>query len=262
LSDDAPSLGRADAAVIDGWAHCGIRRFRPIEDVLGFLDRVGIDQAVLVQPLGDDDNDYLVDVSATHRDRVRSVGVVAGDRPDRATVLDRLAAAGCSGVRMTAADLISDPVFAAEAAEAGLVIAIHTPDGVSAILPIAGWIGSLGRPVVITHLGMPTLKDGVLGRGAEILAFAEMANVHILFSGFAMAALDPYRALIGLIRDVNTAFGPDRILWGSNYPLADGPEVVRDLQFLRSGPLGLTEEAFAAMTATNARRLWFESPSG
>lgn len=249
-------IGRA---AVDGWAHCGIRRFRPIEDVLRFLDDVGIEQAVIVQPLGDLDNGYLLEVAARHGDRVRAIGVVAADATDRAATLERLADAGCAGVRMTAADLVRDPTFAAEASAAGLTIAIHAPDGLAGVLPLAGAIGELERPVVVAHLGMPTVVDGALDRGTEILAFATMPNVHVLLSGLAMACPYPYDPLLGLVRDVVTAFGPDRVMWGSNYPLAEAEETTRDLELIGSDAFGLTPEVVAALTGATARRFWFES---
>jgi predicted TIM-barrel fold metal-dependent hydrolase len=248
--------------VIDGWAHCGIRRFRPIDDVMRFLDRVGIEQAVIVQPLGDFDNDYLLEVAARHRDRLRSVGVVAADRPDRAASLVRLAEAGCAGVRMAAADLSRDPTFAAETSAAGLAIAVHASDGAPGVASLAGAIGGLERPVIVTHLGMPTVVDGVLVQGTEILPLAAVPNVFVLLSGLAMACPYPYGPLRELVHDVVMAFGPQRVMWGSNYPLTEVDETTRDLELIRSEAFGLTPEAVAAITAVTARQLWFDSLSG
>lgn len=260
MTDGAGPSVAIHHVVIDGWAHCGIRRFRPIEEVLSFLEAVGIDQAVIVQPLRDDDNEYLLEVAAAHRDRVRCIGVVAADSPNRAATLDRLAVAGAAGVRITSSDLIANPKFAAEAAAAGLVVAIHAPDGVATLAPMAGLLGSLETRVVVAHLGMPTVVDGRLDRGSEITMLAGAPNVHVLLSGLALATPYPYGPLVGLVREVVGAFGPDRILWGSNYPLAEAPEAVRDLALITSSTFGLTMDDISAITATTARRLWFEWP--
>jgi hypothetical protein len=37
--------------MIDGYAHCGLSKYRPVEDVLDVMRSAGVDRAVLCQPL-------------------------------------------------------------------------------------------------------------------------------------------------------------------------------------------------------------------
>jgi hypothetical protein len=48
--------------IVDGYAHCGISRYQPVEIVLDTMAQAGVDRAVLCQHLGEYDNSYLAEV--------------------------------------------------------------------------------------------------------------------------------------------------------------------------------------------------------
>lgn len=245
------------ALVVDAWAHCGIRKFRPIGDVLRFMDAVGIHAAVLAQPLGDDDNDYLAGVAGAHRDRIRAIGYAAPNAPDLAGVLARLVETGFAGVRVVATDLKRDPSIGNTASNLGLALAVHAPYGTAGLEEALPEVRA-GSPIVITHLGMPLVENGRLQRGRELLDLARRPDILVTLSGLAMVCPYPYVPLVRHIRDVVAAFGPTRIMWGSNYPLGEDGEARSDLELVGSGRFCPDSEAVGHVLGGTANEVWFE----
>jgi predicted TIM-barrel fold metal-dependent hydrolase len=69
----------------------------------------------------------------------------------------------------------------------------------------------------------------------------------------------PYAALEDLIRRALQAFGPERIMWGSNFPVCgeDPAEYRRGADLVQEHHWGLDSRAAELITDTTARRLWF-----
>jgi acetylornithine deacetylase/succinyl-diaminopimelate desuccinylase-like protein/predicted TIM-barrel fold metal-dependent hydrolase len=87
--------------------------------------------------------------------------------------------------------------------------------------------------VLVSHLGLPDpASDGIVGESADlaeaasrlasVLPLAQYPGVHVKLSGFYAIALPeeehPHLNVHPLIRALLTAFGPDRLLWGSDFP--------------------------------------------
>ena len=69
----------------------------------------------------------------------------------------------------------------------------------------------------------------------------------------------PHEALYPLIEQAVAAFGPQRILWGSNYPVVGSQEdYTADLRLLLDGGLPVPREAIGQIAGENAKRLWFD----
>jgi len=70
----------------------------------------------------------------------------------------------------------------------------------------------------------------------------------------------PHGQLDELIAATIAAFGPDRVLWGSNFPVGgvDQASYDRDVDLMLSGRWGLDAPAVELVTEDNARRIWFE----
>ena len=47
---------------IDGYCHCGISKYQPVDVVLRVMNKHAVDRAVLCQHLGEYDNSYLAEV--------------------------------------------------------------------------------------------------------------------------------------------------------------------------------------------------------
>jgi L-fuconolactonase len=68
----------------------------------------------------------------------------------------------------------------------------------------------------------------------------------------------PHQALWPLVGDAFTHFGPNRIAWGSNYPVVGTKDdYSADLHLLLDGKLPIPKEAIPKIAGENAQRLWF-----
>jgi predicted TIM-barrel fold metal-dependent hydrolase len=68
----------------------------------------------------------------------------------------------------------------------------------------------------------------------------------------------PHEPLYPLIAQAIDAFGANRILWGSNYPVVGTVEdYTADLRLLLDDRLPVPGEAIAKIAGENAVRLWF-----
>ena len=209
-----------------------------LDDYLGLLDRHSVSHGVLVQPsfLGTD-NHYFLDAIARHPRRLRGVAVV-----DPGTPLDdlrALRARGNTGVRVNLVGL-DIPDFAApewrallgHLRELDAHLEIHRdardlPTLLAALLPS-------GCRLVVDHLGRPDPALGNADPGfAALLRAAESGRVWVKLSAAYRSARAPRLAIESrdaalAIRDADAAratarallaaFGPQRLVWGSDWP--------------------------------------------
>lgn len=192
----------------------------PVDTLLSVLDAHGVDGAVLVQPsFLSTDNAYLLKALTQHPDRFRGVAVVDAEAGQSA--LEDLRAAGIAGLRLNLMhgplpDLSTDRwrgLFA-RAASVGLHIQLHLDASMAAaVLPP---ILDAGAVVVIDHFGRPDP-----GLGAEDPAWRSILDLgHDGRHRVKLSA--PYR-LGGVVPEtlmpaLLTTFGPDGLLWGSDFP--------------------------------------------
>jgi predicted TIM-barrel fold metal-dependent hydrolase len=233
--------------VIDAYCHCGVSKYLPLPAVQDVLRRAGVERAVLVQHLGEYDNGYLESVAREHGASFRAVALVDPERPGWPGALDAVAASGAfAGLRLTGEMLARRPELARRAADRGLVLVLELPEGVGPSVPAIRALGESGASVVISHLGYPRPDGG------ELLELADVPSVHALLTEY------PHRRLLPFTIDALEAFGPERVLWGSNFPVCGGAdEYVENLVYLRTGGYGLSPDEVRAVTHANAERLWF-----
>lgn len=68
----------------------------------------------------------------------------------------------------------------------------------------------------------------------------------------------PYQPLWPLISQALESFGPDRMLWGGNYPVGDEEGgYVREAELIRTGSLPFSGDALHKVTCTTALKAWF-----
>ena len=74
-------------------------------------------------------------------------------------------------------------------------------------------------PVIINHLGLPILADGLAQWRAGLTALAAMPQVAIKLSGagFIHAPFDP-AAFADIVQEVIALFGTDRVMVATNFP--------------------------------------------
>jgi predicted TIM-barrel fold metal-dependent hydrolase len=236
-------LGRAGAAPrgteeVDTHAHVFLkdlpmangRRYAPTYDAsmdayLEQLDTLGIARGVLVQPsfLGVD-NSYLLRGIAQHAHRLRGVAVVEPSMAE--TELAALRRQGIAGVRLNligqATPDFRDPVqaaFLARLAKVGLFAEVQ----VEARRLAAVAEGILGAKVrlVVDHFGRPDAALGVddpgfrylLSLGPKGRTWVKLSGAYRLAPGQRGQDIATQAAAL-----LVTHFGPERLMWGSDWP--------------------------------------------
>jgi L-fuconolactonase len=238
---------------IDGYSHCGISKYLPVDAVLRVMEKADVERAVLVQHLGEFDNSYLEACVAKHPDRFTAVGLVDHLSADWSHALDKIAQSGCfSGIRIPEEALTENAAFCEGVMARSLVPLLDLPGGVGRLIERVRELARVRPdvPVVISHLGYPEVDDGRMVRGHEIVELAAEPSMTVLLSGQSQFCEYPYAPLADLRDSVLGAFGPDRVMWGSNFPyLTDEDDYVRDLS--------LTAPLAAGVRGGTAQRVFF-----
>ena len=204
----------------------------PIAAAARTLAASGIDRGVLVQPaFPGEDNRYVAECARAEPDKFAAVCVVDPRVPAACERLEHWVAQGCRGLRLR-------PLFAAEApsfgdpatfplweaaARLGVVVSLLSgPEHNATIAALAERFPQV--PIVIDHLGHPDVAAGVAEPGFQkLLALGKRDNVFVKLSGFYhfSRAPYPYRDCAKHCDAVYNAFGPLRLLWGSDFPHVD-----------------------------------------
>ncbi len=207
-------------------AECGDAR-----DLDSVLAAHGFAGALLVNPSSGygDDNTCMLDALARGGGRHRGIARVALDvRPAR---LRTLARRGVVGIRR---DLVgegtgqlADPAFtrlARTLADQDLVLEIHCEAGQA--IAVAQAADRLPCRLVIDHCGRPDPRAGVRAPAFRaLLGLAELPRIALKISGaFRFGHRAPsYDDADVAARALIAAFGPDRCVWGSDWPFVRMP---------------------------------------
>jgi L-fuconolactonase len=200
-----------------------------VADLLPQLAATGVDRLVLVQAADDDgDTDTMLAEADAHPEVVGVVAWVPLDDRDRAAArLDLLARHGrLGGIRSLIHDRADPDWILSPAADAGLGLVAEAGlafDYVTAGPAALAHLPSIGRRhpdlrIVVDHLGKPpvggdlTVWEGLLRRAAE--------NPHVVAK---VSGLDPARpeALRPVLDVALDAFGPERLMYGGDWPVSD-----------------------------------------
>jgi L-fuconolactonase len=222
----------------------------------------GVDRAMLCQHLGEYDNGYLQGVVNSHNDRFAATCLVDFSSPHALNELRHWHNTGSfRGLRLVSAALEKYFELCLETLFLGMNIVLYAQEGVAgAIQPLRRLArqAAEGR-IVISDLGNPKVDGNRLICGEELLELAPEQNIYIQFSGLSMFCSYPYRPLQPFIREVVAAFGAQRVLWGSNFPVSAGEadSYRRDLLFVRSSDLGLRATEIEQIMGQTADKIWF-----
>jgi L-fuconolactonase len=241
----SPTTVRASAAaegmtIVDSHCHATPVWYADIDALVFEQDRNNVEHAVLVQIGNFFDNTYQFDAVKHFPGRFANVVIADYRQPDAADTLAKLADQGISGVRIGATTRSpGDDPFMIWKAAAKLGLSITT-GGRSAnftdpeFAQIVEAIPDV--PVVIEHLGStdnPTedpIDDDVF---AQIFSLSRYPNVYMKIHGLGefnkrstfptppFPFDKPIRPMLDMVYD---AFGPQRMMWGSDYPLVNQRE--------------------------------------
>lgn len=258
--------------IVDTHCHVSSSWYEPIETLLFQMEQNNVASALLVQMAGEFDNTYQTQCAERYPDRLASIVIVDTNQLDAPDKLAVLAAQGAAGVRLFANTRSpgADP-FAIwrKAEELKLVVSCGgSADGFAAA-EFAQTVEAVpDLPIIIEHLG--GVKDANCPEAPYPLAqkifdLARYPNTYIKIHGlgeFAVrnmpATAFPFAQPIPpFLQMAYDAFGPERMMWGSDYPPVSGREGYRNsLQFTLAQFEGKPQSALEQIFGGTARKLF------
>jgi predicted TIM-barrel fold metal-dependent hydrolase len=250
--------------ITDAYGHCGLRKYKPVEDVRAIMQRNGVVRAVLAQHLGEYDNSYIEGIVAAAPRKFAGVFLVDLASERAADDVTRWTRRGVfRGIRMPAESLATQRALWQWAAHLRLNFVVY-----GAIAAHARELGRFAREnaqsvIQIAHLAFPVAAESpAFNSTRPALALAEQPNVVVQISGMHSSGVAPYENLVPWIRMLHSAFGATRLVYGSNFPVMKEDSVYSaEIDLIRRGQLGIPERAAEAVLNSNAVRVWFSGRS-
>ncbi|MFN2199557.1 MAG: amidohydrolase family protein [Caldilineaceae bacterium] len=220
-------------SIVDAHCHCTPIWYEPVESLLYQMDHNHVEKAILIQINGYYDNEYQFDCVRHYPDRLASVVMVDTQEQNALDQLERCAERGACGLRLHA-DTRSpgdDPLAIwRKASELGLAISCAGTPSQLASTDFDALVQALpDLAIIIEHLGGCTAWDPpeTAALHERVFALAAYNNVHMKIHGLGefcvrnMPVAGPFpfdRAGLPLLQRAYDAFGPERIMWGSDFP--------------------------------------------
>jgi L-fuconolactonase len=235
------------------------------ELLLAALDETGLDGAVCVQPRAYGyDHAYLAEVAKQYPERISAVCLVNPVRPSAPRELRRLAEDGFRGLRLIPlasrdatwlAGPEADDVFDA-AADLGLPVSVLArSDQLVDVVRRAR--RSPGATVVVDHLGL--IDPVALEESLRLLqTCAAERNVVVKVSALSELSHQqwPYADVLSVIDPVLDMFGPERVVFGTDWPhCLERGTYAGQWSALVEG-LDLDPNDHLGLFGQNAKRMW------
>jgi L-fuconolactonase len=215
--------------LVDSHCHASLAWYAPVESLLHEMDSNGVERAILIQIVREYDNTYQQECARRYPDRFVSVVHVNGTQADATARLEQLAADGATGVRL-GADLRSpgdDPLAIWRTADRlGLAISLYRNGTDPALVEeLATALPTLR--IVLEHYTGRASSPAEQEFRPRVASLARFPNVLVKVTGlgeFAQRALPvrypfPFEEPIpSNLEAAYAAFGPGRMMWGSDYP--------------------------------------------
>jgi predicted TIM-barrel fold metal-dependent hydrolase len=251
-----------------GLVHSGQRVKQPLHatpaDLLRTADASGVDVIVITPASVYPDNGYHLGAAATAPSRLR---VTVGLDPRWPNAVEQLRvhkSAGALGVRIIPGSLpIEGPddeaalaALTDEAAELGLLVQWTAP------LNLTNGIDLVARRhpetvQILDHLGLPPDSSN-LADLARIRELARIPRLHVKLSGLPALSRQeyPFRDAWSWAEGVVDAFGPERTMWASDWPMSGESASHRQLLDLVDEFPFLDDAARRAVRSTTPSRVW------
>lgn len=233
------------------------------------MAEAGVDKAVIVQPINYlYDNRYVADCLRRFPRKFEAIGLVNRNAPDAPDQLERLVAEDrFSGLRIHLARPDDPSEWAAPEQNAvwqraeklgSLFIVFGPASHLPAIEPIIRRFPSV--PVILDHIGgAPIDEDEPFPLLNNVLRLADCPNVYVKFTPQVHQSSLPYphEDTFETYRRIYDVFGPERLMWGTDFPW-----VLRNIGYLRALKLFrihldfLTDEDKEWLFYKTALKLW------
>jgi predicted TIM-barrel fold metal-dependent hydrolase len=234
------------------------------EQLIECMDGAGVDFAIVVHPEPyQDDHRYLDHCLAAGKGRLKGTLLLFADRegsvekmPDLAKRLDVVAA------RIHAYAPERLPPFGKpklrglwkQAADLGLAVQLHfEPRYATGFEPLIKEFAE--TRVIVDHLGRPL--QGTPEEHAVVVRWSRFDNVVMKFSSLSPSSTYPHRDLKPIVKELASAYGADRLIYGGGFGAGATPESYRAaLDNGRSYIAHLGAEDQAKIMGENAVRLF------
>lgn len=239
-------------------------RFAP-EDFLAHAAPNGVSRAVLVQmSFYGFNNYYLFDTIRDYPGVFSGIGIVDVDGQFPSLAMTLLAQFGVRGFRITGPFNRSgmEDMWRCGADRRLAMCALINPDALDELDRMCTRYP--GTPVVIDHLARIGADGQVRDADVQNLcSLARHANVFVKVSAFYALGRKtaPYLDLVPMIRRVFDAYGPQRLMWGSDSPfqVQDGHTYAASVALVRDHLDFLTDDDRAWLLQHTAESLFFPS---
>ena len=233
------------------------------------MDEVGVDKAVIVQPIYYlFDNRYVADCLRRFPGRFAAIGLVDPKAPDAVDRLEKLVREdGFGGLRIHSSRLDHPSEWAApdqdplwrRSEELGTCFIVHGPAAnLPHLEPIIGRFPEV--PVVLDHIGgAPTNEEAPFPLLSHVLDLARFPKVYVKLTPQAHKSELPFphADTFPAFRRIYDAFGPQRLMWGTNFPgVMKGVGYGPALEMFRDHVDFLTDDDKAWLFHRTALQVW------
>ena len=233
------------------------------------MAEAGVEKAVIVQPIHYlYDNRYVADCLARFPGRFAAVCLLDPKEPAAPDQLEELVRGrGFGGMRLHLSRQ-EDPSALAASDQDPLWRRVEELNVCLIVLGRAAELPALepivyrfpGVKVVLDHLGGPPVGEEtthtLLG---NVLRMARYPNVYVKVSNMNRMSKVPYphRDTHEMVRRIYEAFGPERLMWGTDFPhVLDAGGYVRALELVRDELDFLTNEDKYWLFSGTVRKVW------
>lgn len=196
------------------------------EGIIAAMDQAQVNRAYLV-PAGSSANDACLRAARRSPDRFRVMGIPGLNKPEARQAAVQWKSLGYTGSRLSFPPF-RDPSWLRDgtadwywpvAEEQQIPVMIWAPEQLGEVGKIADRYPRL--KITVDHLGLYVEDKGretVSAVVKELLPLAARPNVAVKASALPAHSAEafPFRDLHPALRDVLSAFGPDRVFWGSD----------------------------------------------
>lgn len=209
--------------VVDAHVHVGLTKFVIVEVLLAQMEAAGIDKALLVQYGGCYNNAYLRQCMKRFPGRFASLGMVDYSAADAAECIRReVEENNLAGLRIpasTTSEAVWNTVgeLGIMASLSGRIVGDEVEDYIKRFPQVLFRVEHLGFPDLAKALDAPDFQ--------RLMGYAVYSNVYLMLSGlYAFGVEHPYREVIPFVERALQCFGPERLMWGSDFPRVCGWE--------------------------------------
>jgi L-fuconolactonase len=218
--------------IVDTHVHVALHTYDPVEMLLTQMQYNSVDQTTLVQSSTSTDNSYVIECKRRFPRRLAVVCRVDVAGPNAPADLERWHGEGADSVRLRNFNRSpgDDPLAVwRKAAALGMPVSVGGPmDGylTQEFIHIVESLPNL--KIVLEHLGgmgFHAVSEYQHARPSEdhyrqVLELARYPNVYMKFHGMGEFCDPPfpYKQVPPYLKMAYDAFGPRRMMWGSDYP--------------------------------------------